>query len=239
MTRYLLDPQGGEGNGAPAPQADLATMLKALIAEKGDDAKAVAKELLAKNRELEADNRNYRRKIKDLKAGAPAEGSLVLSKDDAQLWAKYRDLGDPEEVKASLDAGTDAIREREKADRVGNLKKAASAAGYGPDVFADLAESKGLAVEVNEETRDGKAVVDAFVTGEGGSRTPLKEFVETHLSSYLPALTQGKEPPPKDRDRSRDATPPRAGTSPFVLRPGRDEEDPTERGLVNRAAYAT
>ena len=125
------------------------------------------------------------------------------------------------------------------ADRVGNFRKAAESVAMNPDVFADLAESKGLTVDVREETRDGKAVVDAFVTGEGGSRTPLKEFVETHLASYLPALTQGKDSPPKERDRSRDTTPPRAGSSPFVLRADRDREDPTERGLVPHAAYAT
>lgn len=239
MTRYLLNPQGGEGNGAPAPQVDLATMLRTLLAEKGDDAKAVARELLAKNRELEGDNRKYRKAIKDLKESKPPSDAVVLVADDARRWEAYRALGEPEEVKASLESGAAAVERQEAADRVGNFRKAALAAALNPDVFADLAGSKGLQVEVREETRDGKAVVDAFVTGEGGSRTPLKEFVETHLSSYLPALTQGKDLPPKERDRSRDSTPPRAGSSPFVLRADRDREDPTERGLVPHAAYAT
>ena len=101
MTRYLLDPQGGDGNGPSAPPVDLAVMLRTLLAEKGDDAKAVARELLAKNRELEADNRKYRKTIKELRESKPTTDAVVLVADDARRWAEYRELGEPADVKAS------------------------------------------------------------------------------------------------------------------------------------------
>jgi len=234
--RLLLDPQGGEGSGTPA-QPDLATALKALLAEKhGGDATALARDLLAKNRELEADNRRYRARVKELRSGVPEEGSVVLAAEDAERWAKYRALGEPDEVKASVDSGRDAAAKLEGIGRAETFRKAAVLDGYNPEVFADLADSKGIRVEFAEETRDGKAVEVAFVRGEGDSRTPLKKFVESHLSSYLPALTQGKDSPRK-RDRSEDGTPPRRPT--FAPPPREDDGEDDGVGLVGRAAYAT
>lgn len=235
LHRILLDPQGGDGNGAPA-QPDLALLLKTLLAEKhGGDPTALARDLLAKNQELEKDNRRYRAKINELKKVTPEEGSVVLAAEDAGRWTKYRALGEPDEVQSSLDSGRDAATKLEGIGRAETFRKAASLGGYGADVFADLAATKGLKIEISEEKgKDGKAVEEAFVMGEGGSRTPLSQFVESHLSSYLPALKQGQSPP--RRDRKDDGTPPRR--SPFAPPPREEHEDET-RGLVGPAAYAT
>lgn len=234
MSRYLLDPQGGESGGAPS-QPDLATALKTLLEEKhGDDAMALARDLLAKNRDLEADNRRYRAKVKELREGVPREGSAVLAAEDAAKWAEYRALGEPGEVKASLDSGRDAATKLEGIGKAASFRKAADLGGYNPDAFADLAESKGIEVEFKRETRDGKAVEVPFVKGEGENRIPLKEFVESSFSHFLPALTQGRKPPP--RDRGDDATPPRR--SPYAP-PPRDADEEPERSLIGPAAYAT
>lgn len=226
--RILLDPQGGDGSGTPAPVVpDPAEGFKALLAKNNNDAMAMAER-------LHRENYGLRQKNKALKSSVPEEGAVVLKGDDAKKWAKFRELGDPAEVKASLESGKVAAQKLEGIGRAETYRKAATLGGYSPEVFADLAESKGFSIEIAEETRDDKVVEVAFVKGEGDSRTPLKKFVESHLSSYLPALMQGQSP--KERDRSRDATPPRR--SPFVA-PRLDDDADEERGLVGRAAYAT
>jgi hypothetical protein len=240
MFRLLLDPQGGDGNGAPTPApVDLAAMLKNLLNEKhGGDPTALARDLLAKNQELEKDNRRYRAKIKDLGGKQPEEGGLVLSKDDAAKWPLYLALGEPDALKASLDSGSAAVAKLEGIGRAETFRKAALLGGYNPDVFADLADAKGLQIEFKQETRDGKAVEVALVRGEGDSRTPLGEFVESSFSHYLPALKQGQKP--ALRDRSQDGTPSRRPpfAPPEFDRAGRGDGD-EERGLVPAAAYAT
>ena len=199
MTRYiLLDPQGGDGGGAPAPSVDPNEGFKALLSKTNNDALALAEKLYAENYKL-------RQKASALKSSVPDEGSLVLKGDDAKDWQKYREFGKPAEVKASLESGRLAQSKLEGIGRAETYRRAAKTLGVNEAVFALKAEHDGLAVEfVEGKGKDGKAVIQAVVKGEGDSTTPLNEYVDTHWSDLKPALGG-----PDSREKSRDATPPR------------------------------
>jgi len=224
--RILLDPQGGDGSGTPAPApADPSEGFKALLAKHNNDALRVAESLHDENYKL-------RQKNAALRSSVPDEGSVVLKGDDAKDWTKYRDLGKPSEVKASLDSGRVATEERDRFARGEVYRKVADAAGYKPSVFVQMAERDGLAVELVEGKKDGKAVTTAVVKGEGDSTTPLEEYVDRNWSDFKPALVGGAGPEKK----ATSTTPPRR---PFGM-PASPSDDPDEsarRALQSTGIY--
>ena len=98
----LLDPQGGDGTGARVV-SDPAEAFRLLLEKEKNDAARLAEKLHAKTLKLESDNRKYRQRISELRGSLPGEGEAVLKGDDLKKWQRYRELGDPSEVKASLE----------------------------------------------------------------------------------------------------------------------------------------
>jgi hypothetical protein len=221
--RILLNSQGELGNGASTPP-DPAEGFKRLLAKHENDAIRVAEKLYGENYELRRDN-------SALKGRVPAEGDVILKGDDLKRWQKYQDLGDPGEIRKSLDSGKDAIAERDRFARGELYRKAAEVAGYKPAVFARLAEQDGLAIEIGEVKKDGKAVPTAFVKGEDDSTTPLNVYVDSKWSEFKPALGGSS--------LAQGGTPAR----PSLVQPRLDAEmDPLEavrRGLANSGRYAS
>lgn len=238
MTRYLLDPQGGDGNGASTPPPanspsapDPSEGFKALLAKNGNDAIRMAEKLFDENFKL-------RQKNTALKGSVPGDGAVVLKGDDAKKWEKYRALGEPAEVKASLDSGRDAISKLERNDKVAAYEKAAEVAGYKPSVFAALAERDGLTVEVvpgkqGEKGKDGKPVQVAVVKGEGDSTTPIDEYVDQHWSDFKPALGGAAE-----KAKATEATPARRPFGAPPPDPSREARDPLQDALIRTGAYS-
>lgn len=225
--RLLLDPQGGEGGGAPP--VDPNEGFKALLAKHSNDALVVAGQLHAENYKL-------RQKNATLKAGVPGEGSVVLKGDDAKDWQKYRELGKPSEVKTSLESGRAAIEERDRFGRAEAYRKVAEREGLKPSVFGSLAERDGLVIEFvpgKEKGKDGRAIEVAVVKGEGDSTTPLNEYVDQHWSDFKPAL--GGE----SRDKKvLDATPPRRPFGMPAPDLSQDSRSPAEQALIRSGIYS-
>lgn len=233
---YLLNAQGAEGNGASTPPPatpavpDPSEGFRALLARSGNDAIRMAEKLYD-------DNFKLRQKNTTLKQSVPGDGAVVLKGDDAKKWEKYRALGEPAEVKASLDSGRDAATKLEAVGRAEGYRKVAEAAGYKPSVFARLAEQDGLSVELVEDAKskgkDGKPVLVAVVKGEGETTTPLNEYVDQHWSDLKPALggDQAKE-------KVAPATPPRRPFGMPAPAPDAGARNPLQEALVRTGAYS-
>ncbi len=226
MVRYiLLDPQGGEGGGAPPTPVDPNEGFKALLAKYNNDALVVAGKLHEENYKL-------RQKNAAMKATVPDEGAVVLKGDDAKDWQKYREFGKPSEVKASLESGRSATTKLEGIGRAESYRKAARTLDLNEAVFILAAEKDGLVVEfVEDKGEDNKVVATAVVKGEGDSTTPLDEYVDKHWSDIRPALG-GEKKVAKDQG----GTPHRR---PFgIPDPAGDSRDGSQQTLIRSGIYA-
>ena len=121
-----------------------------------------------------------------LKAALPQEGSVVLSKADAERWASYSALGKPDDLKTAV-AERDSFRsDLSGRDRRDSNRSAADAAGYRPGVLEKLLPADAV-TSVREVQVDGRPVKTAFVTIAGTER-PLSEWASTEHADFMPSL---------------------------------------------------
>lgn len=150
--------------------------------------------------ELYADSQNtlYRlRRTRDtltaerdaLRAKLPADGAVMVSKDDAAALEAYRALGTPETLQQAQAAAQDAQAKLAGLERDARTRAAADAAGYKPGVLATLAGNVELV------TKPGKDGAQAFVVADG-TETPLEDYAAQHWGDFLPALRPAASAPP-------------------------------------------
>lgn len=155
---------------------------------------------------LRRDNYRYRDRIRRLRDGQEdvdpvPEGGLVLNGEEAKVWKAYRELGDdPTAIKTALTKKEELEQEQEKRTKAAKYAKAAKVVGYREDVLIDLAESKGLPIEMREVEVDGEKQEIPFIVREGEEAKRLTEYVESDLSAYLAAL-KATEEDSKDNDK--------------------------------------
>lgn len=211
---------------------DLSDVLEKLIKKHGD-ANSVAVKLLDENHDL-------RRRNAELRGQAPAEGSVVLTGDDAGRWRHYQELGKPEDLRKILREHGDLQKRDVEHTRNSELDDLADLLDWKRSVLRRVAGSERFATkEVKEYDRDlgrDNLTIRAYViaTGEDGKETevPVREYAEAHWKDFLPALQlqQGDSParpgttPTRDlRKPSRRENDDRRGTDPtteFLLRTG-------------------
>lgn len=126
----------------------------------------------------------YRRKNRDLRGKVPAEGSVVLTKEQAaeygQARAVLQTLADlkvkPEELKAKIEgAAAENAKLRRESER-----NALAELGYSRASLADFDDLEGREIEsyvVRDEQKDGKPVKVAYVT-VGGKERPFDEYAK-------------------------------------------------------------
>lgn len=174
------DPAGtGDGDGERRSRAS------DVLEQYGRDALRLAEKLAdaqADNYGLREKNRTLRQQVTDLSAKLPAEGSTVLSADDARALETYRALGTPDALKAQLDGIGPVQQELAGLKRRETLTKAAEAAGFKPGVLAQLAGD--LEIQTKPGA-DGKAQA---VVVKDGKETPLTDYAKTAWADFLPAL---------------------------------------------------
>lgn len=177
------DPQGGESPKKPRP-SDLA-------AQYHNDAMRVSErlaEVLDDNFRLREKNRTLTAELTDAKGKAPADGAVVLSKDEAAQWAAYQALGAPDALKQTVDASTKTADELATLKRERTTAEAAVAAGYKPAVLAKLPSLAGKDLVVKDVEIDGKKAKQAFVVADGKEHA-LAAYITEHDPEFLPALT--------------------------------------------------
>lgn len=162
----------------------------------------------AHRRQLEDENHRYRRALKETRADLaamekrlPAEGSVVLTADQAKLWAVITDrkIDTVEKLTAALDA-EGKLKEQATA---GELEKAVDAAAeafsFPSSTLRDMVAARGLKLE----QRDVVSVVDEggkkvrktekgvwhLGTGKDGDvPLPVGDFIEQHAEEYATLL---------------------------------------------------
>lgn len=174
---------GGDGGGGGTPPAqspnDTPPAIQNLINRNNGDAMAAIATLLSENAQLRADRRALREKL-------PADGSIVLTGEQAQFWSTLDATKlDAAKLKELQDAATerDQLRaDRDKLQRNATINDAANVAGFKPTVLATLIGD--LSVEID----DGETRV-AYVK-DGDKRTPLVDYAAQHWADFLPSLQQ-------------------------------------------------
>ena len=191
------DDTTGDGGGGAAPVAeaepgardrapDLVKAVEGLIARHGDSTAAL--------RVLLGENHTYRDQIRELKGRLPPEGSRILQGEDARHWDTYRQLGNPGDLRKSLEAGKQYEAEVAGFRRAAILRDAAELSGFRPSVLSLAARD--LEIEIaDEKGKDGKAVRVAYVKGEGDTREDLQAYAEAHWGELLPSLRAAQERP--------------------------------------------
>lgn len=204
-----------ETNAEPAPQPATATppsppaadaAFKAALKRHNDDAYALARDAWERAERL-------RIEAEDLKTRVPAEGSAVLSGDDANVFAKYRELGPIEDLAAKLAerdtfAATIAAHERRKL-----VEAAAAGYGYDPDVLDSLPGASAIDFEFVEEFRNGKKSKFAHVKLDGDAKKPLDQYAAETWPKFLPSLKATAAPQPH-RTSTVPSPPQQAGQQP-------------------------
>ena len=239
LYRLLLnpDPGGTAGGGtlptpepvpapAPTPSADPTEGFKAALKKHGDDATGLAREAFL-NSEI------YRRERDEARGKIPASGSVVLSKEDADTWEKFRALGSFDEVKGKLDAGDLAATTVKTHERQTLIGKAAEAHGFDAEVLTRLLGDEAR-IELKDAVVKGKpgkvAEVVTVATGADGkeveTRTALEKHANTEWAKFLPALKAGASvPSPQNGPMRRIAgRPPVTVTSGAVASPASSSE---------------
>jgi hypothetical protein len=209
MADSATETKGPDGKPAEPPVTpDLSKAADGLVAKHGDPTAA----LLV----LLGENYKARDTVRELKAKLPADGSLVLTGDDAKAWSRYRAAGDPKTVEAAL-TERDAYRtEAEGYRRDKHHADVAAVAGYKPAVLTRLATTDGLSLRVDDgKDKLGKPVKLAVVVAKGADDketvTPLADYAAAHWQDFLPALAavSAARPLPTGTPAPRHETPPR------------------------------
>jgi hypothetical protein len=131
---------------------------------KGNAINALRRALI-ENGELRAQVDHLDAQMRDLKKKLPAEGALVLTADEAKLWAGFKELdAEPSELAeiAKAYAELHAATEQRTLDDV--LRTAAAELGWNPGALPKIIKAENLDAEVR----------DVIITGEDGKRTTEK-----------------------------------------------------------------
>ena len=190
----FIEPEGGQGGGGQQPPPDASADLRRRLAENEGSNAVVAQQLANENYQLRVKEGQQAQsivqlkgEITDLKKQLPAEGAVVLSKEDAATYAAITALGKLEEIKAQLEelpALKSKVAAQEKKEL---LHRAADSAGFDRDVFAGIDGIPSL--EYEAKTVDGKEI---YHVKDGDKLTPVAEYIETHKPGLMPALKPQK-----------------------------------------------
>lgn len=170
----LDDLQREVEKGEGAQPADLLSKAKRLVEKEGGDAIAVISLLLG-------ENYNGRVKVRETLAKLPAEGSVVLSKDEAAKWETLKEY-DPTALKTQLTERESLLSESAKTKREKELAAVAEHMKWKPSVLQELAKDLPITLQGDGDQRK------ATVTGADGKEQDLAAFAKDKWGDFLPSL---------------------------------------------------
>lgn len=187
--RLLLKPDGD--NGGDDLTARTAGFQR-LQDRYGEDTLGMARDLFAENYTTRRKNGELQSQITEIKAKLPTEGSKVLTVEEAQKWAAYQALGEPDKVKSLVEERSTLQGQLEAKVREVTLRKAAELSKFSYDALLDAdvltgAKGKKLSYEIREVDTNGEKAFVAFVK-EGDVEKPLTTYAEENWKSLLPSL---------------------------------------------------
>lgn len=170
------DPQGGSSGKVRASD---------VLEQFGKDAVRLAEKLAdvqSDNYRLREERRTLKTQVQEATGKVPAEGTRVLTADEAKTYDAYVALGKPADIKTSLDTKGTAEQELTTLKREKQIRAAAEAAGYKPAVLERLAAD--LSIEVRT-VKDGAPLV---IVVKDGQETALADYAKDNWADFLPAL---------------------------------------------------
>lgn len=172
---------------------ELAEMLKGQQARLNTEHEGAGAKLIGENFSLRAADTAQKAEIADLKTKLPAQGSVVLTPEQAQGFEAYKKLGTAEAVAATA-AERDALKAAQaKSARRDLLDSAAAAHGFTPEVLRQLA-GDGLGFELKDEQRDGKTVPVAYVKDGEKPAQALDVYAAAAWPKFMPSLKAESQP---------------------------------------------
>lgn len=186
--RLLFEADKGGGSGDNKVEDSFQRALD----RRNNDGVALAREMFDDNFQMRRKNKELSDKIAELSGKVPADGSLVLTGDDAAAYAAYKALGKPEEVKQGLDARVQLQGQLDSMARDSAIREAAEAAGYKFTVLQDRdkvarSDGKTLTFAVREVETDGQKSKVAYVK-DGDSEKPLTDYAREQWGDFMPSL---------------------------------------------------
>ena len=174
-------------------------------------------------------NRTLREERDALKAKLPAEGAVVLSKEDSALLEAYKALGAPDALSKAVTDRDAAQQELGTLRRAETIRAAAEAHGYRATALGKLPSLAGKDVLLKDgQDAEGKPIKQAFVK-DGATETALPDYIQANDPEFLGALTA---------EQQQQAQP--AGTSYIQQNAGGGKPRPQSAGqaYVQQTKYA-
>lgn len=196
------------------PKDDAQEGLKKLLEKHSNDAMALAGQLHTENFQLREQKRALKAQLDAAEKLKPADGSVVLSKAEAERYDAYKALGKPEELGAIRTERDELKTKVAKAERDSSLRTVAEVEGFDAEVFTSLVTND-QSFEIKEIKKDNQTIKQAFIVIESDGKKeskPLAEFAAEKWSKFLPALKpepevkgtpiikQTKGEPPREAD---------------------------------------
>lgn len=197
INAHLLLAPDGDGSGGGNSQDDTAirdTGFQKLAERYQNDGIGLAKDLYSENYTYRRKNADLTTQLNEAKGKVPAEGSVVLTGDQAIQWAAYQALGTPDKVKEQVDERVTLQGKLDTAARETLLRQVAEVAKFNYAAFVDadmLALAKGgkqPSYEIGEVDINGEKSKVAYVK-DGDVKKPLVEYATENWGSLLPSLT--------------------------------------------------
>lgn len=148
----------------------------------------VARQLYTENYQYRQQRKQLRAEVKKLKEQLPQDGTVVLTKEQAEDWAKYQELGKPTDLQKTVDDGKAAMGAVAKAQRQESLAKAAADVGYNPAVLAQMAEMHNLTLSSQTIKVGEKDQVVHYFTAEGGQPVEVTQYAASNWQAFMPSL---------------------------------------------------
>lgn len=179
---YLGVDEGGGGGDDKGKDTDKGgdpnEGFKNLLKRHENDARATAQLLYQENHQYREEIRGLEKELDRVRKQLPAEGTIILSKEDGELWQKYQALGKPEELE-----GVKAENATIKRGQL--LSQVAEAHKYKVGVLQTLAGD--LAFELREVDENGHKRKVAFVKVDGQDKA-LPDYAKEKWGDFLPSL---------------------------------------------------
>jgi hypothetical protein len=184
------------------------TAIQALLDKHKGDAMSLALQLFSENFQLRDKNR-------ELKKQVPADGSVVLAKEDGQAFEAFKALNlKPDEIKSKLEAHETIATENAALKKKDTLRDIAQASGFKLSVLEDRDKASGGLEYSLKDEKDAKGSTRKVAYVKDGEKVvSLEQFAADKWTDYLPALKDAPGVPAKPGNGPDPA--PRGGTSIF------------------------
>lgn len=173
---------------------DLSKVLESFngkLAKHNNDAMQFAQQLFTENFTLREDKRKLNARVDELQGKVPADGTLVLTGDDAKAWNSIKELNlTADQIKEKLQSSSDATAELASLRRKELMREVQDVEDYKASVLSDILPGD-LPIEFKDHEADGKKKKRAFIKiKENGTDKELllSEYIEENKADYLPAL---------------------------------------------------